>query len=129
MNLFYAATTITIGKWEDCRLLGLTVAKLGQAKGIAPLIFEASKRKNCTMAQALHNKGWVANIKMDTNFTVHHIHEYVRLWVRLQDVHLLQEDNEDAIVWNLTSNDEYSSASVYDAQFFIAILTRFNKMV
>jgi hypothetical protein len=31
-------------------------------KGIAPLIFEASKRKNCTMAQALHNKGWVANI-------------------------------------------------------------------
>jgi hypothetical protein len=129
MNLFYAATTITIGKWEDCRLLGLTVAKLGQAKGIAPLIFEASKRKNCTMAQALHNKGWVANIKMDTNFTVHHIHEYVRLWVRLQDVHLRQEDNEDAIVWNLTSNDEYSPASAYDAQFFIATLTRFNKIV
>jgi hypothetical protein len=42
---------------------------------------------------------------MDANLTVLHIYEYIRLWMHLRDVHL-HEDNEDAIVWNITSNGE-----------------------
>jgi hypothetical protein len=92
------------------------------------LFFEVSKKKKCTVAQALHSKSWVLNIKMDANLTVQHIHEYIRLWMRLQDV-LLHDDRLETIVWNLTSNGEYSSASAYAAQFFGATLTNFNKMV
>jgi hypothetical protein len=33
-------------------------------KYIAPLIFEVSKKKKCTIKQALVNKGWISNIKM-----------------------------------------------------------------
>jgi hypothetical protein len=65
---------------------------------------------------------------MDANLTVLHIYEYIRLWMRLEDMHL-HEDNEDAIVWNLTYNGDYSSAWAYDAKFFKATLMRFNKMV
>jgi hypothetical protein len=55
INLLYAATTITIGNgkiapfWESRWLNG------EKPKDIASLIFEASKMKNCTVAQALHN--------------------------------------------------------------------------
>jgi hypothetical protein len=80
------------------------------------------------MAQALHNKGWVTNIKMDANLTVPHIHEYLRLRNRLEGVHL-HGDNVDTISLNITSNGEYSLASAYEAQFFGAMLTNFNKMV
>jgi hypothetical protein len=79
------------------------------------------------MWHKLYN-GWVANIEMDMNLTVPHIQEYLRLWARLSVVQLY-EDNVDAISWNLTPNGEYSSASAYDAQFFGATLTSFNKMV
>jgi hypothetical protein len=84
MNLFYAATTITNRNakiapfWDSLWLNG------EKPKDIVPLIFEASKNKN---KPCIHN-GWVANIKMDANLTVSHIHEYIRLWVRLRGVHL-----------------------------------------
>jgi hypothetical protein len=83
MNIFYAATTIIIGNgkislfWDSPWLYG------EKPKDIAPLIYEAFKKKRCTMAQTLHNKGWVANIKMDASLTVPHIQKYFRLWNRL----------------------------------------------
>jgi hypothetical protein len=46
----------------------------------------------------------------------------------LQDVHL-HEYRVDTIVWNLTSNREYFLASAYEAQFFDATLTNFNKII
>jgi hypothetical protein len=70
-------------------------------KNIAPLIFEASKKKKCIIAQALHNNGWVSNIKMDTNLTVPHIHEYLRPCVRLHGVHI-QEDNVDILSFGIS---------------------------
>jgi hypothetical protein len=65
---------------------------------------------------------------MDANLTVPHIHEFLMLWNRLEGVHL-HGDNVDTISWNLTFNGEYSSASAYEAQFFRARLTNFDKMV
>jgi hypothetical protein len=53
---------------------------------------------------------------------------YLRLWMRLQDVHL-HDDSADTFVWSLISNIEYYLALAYEAQFFGATLTNFNKMV
>jgi hypothetical protein len=76
----------------------------------------------------LLNKWWISNIKRDATLAVPHIREYLRRWEHLDGVQLIEE-NEDSIVWNLTSNGEYSSASAYEAQFFGATLTCFNKLV
>jgi hypothetical protein len=76
-------------------------------KDIAPLIYEVSKKKRCTVAQALVSRSWILNIKMDANLTVQHIREYIRLWGCLQNV-ILHEERVDTIVWNLTPNGEYS---------------------
>jgi hypothetical protein len=97
-------------------------------KDIAPLIFEASKKKKWTVAQALHNKGWITNIKMDVSLTMPHIQKYLSLWNRLLGV-ILHENNVDTIVWNLSTNGEYSLTSAYNAEFFTATLINFNKMV
>jgi hypothetical protein len=50
------------------------------------------------------------------------------LWGELRNVHL-DEDIEDSIVWNLTTNGEYTSSSAYKPQFFVATSTIFNKVV
>jgi hypothetical protein len=62
MNLFYAATTITIGNGKIEHFWDSSWQNGDKPKDIGPLIFEVSKRKKCTMAQALHNKGCVTNI-------------------------------------------------------------------
>jgi hypothetical protein len=128
MSLFYSATTISIGDGKIAPFWDSPWLEGEKPKDIAPLIYKASNKKRCTVAQALHDRGWVSNIRMDANLTVHHIHEYLRLWHRLEGV-LLHEGILDAISWNLTSNGEYSSASAYEAQFYGATLTHFNKMV
>jgi hypothetical protein len=128
MSLFYSATTISIGGGEIAPFWDSPWLGGEKPKDIAPLIYEASNKKRCTVAQALHDRGWVSNIRMDANLTVHHVHEYLRLWHCLEGV-LLHEGILDAISWNLTFNGEYSSASAYEAQFYGATLTHFNKMV
>jgi mannosylglycoprotein endo-beta-mannosidase len=128
MDLFYASTTITIenGKianfWDSPWLNGL------KPKNIAPLIYEASTRKKWKVNQALLANAWLAKIRMDTNLTVQHIHEYIHLWTLLQRIQLV-EHIDDSIIWNTTSNGEYSSTAAYNAQFFGAMTTNMNKIV
>jgi hypothetical protein len=55
-----------------------------------------------------------------------HIQEFLTLWNRLEGVHT-HDNIVDSIMWNLTSNKEYSSAFAYDAQFFGAMLTNFQQ--
>lgn len=43
------------------------------------------------------------------------LHQFVDLWVRLRPTQLT--DNDDAISWPLTADDNYSAASDYDIQF------------
>ena len=97
-------------------------------KDIAPLIFEVSTRKKWTVKQALCNNAWISRIKLDAILTVQHIREYIELWVALREAPL-REDIQDTIVWNLTSNGEYSTSSAYKAQFFGATSTNMNKLV
>jgi hypothetical protein len=128
MDLFYASTTITIGDgakthfWEAPWLNGL------KPKDIAPLIFDASSRKNWTIPQALLNNAWVRKIKMDEDFTVQHVFEFVDLCTRLQGF-AFDATIEDSIVWNLTPDGEYSAKSAYQAQFFGTTFTDMKRLV
>jgi hypothetical protein len=67
---------------------------------------------------------WTCHVEL----SLAHIHEYIRLWVLLSDIHLI-EDIEDSIIWNLTPSGEYSTNSAYNAQFFGATQNNMNKMV
>jgi hypothetical protein len=128
MNLFYAATTITIGNGNIALFWSSPWLNGTKPKDIAPLIYEASSKKRLTVKQAMLNNAWISNIKMDASLTIPHIHQYIRLWNELNGIHL-RVDEEDNIVWNLSPNGEYSTSSAYKAQFFGATLTCMNEMV
>jgi hypothetical protein len=61
VDLFPAATNVIIGNgkkdlfWEASWINGM------RPKDIAPLIFDLSKRKKCTVAKALEDNFWVSN--------------------------------------------------------------------
>jgi hypothetical protein len=117
MDLFYPSTTINLGngkKTPFCSAPWLHGSKLIY---IAHLIYQISTRKNWNVKKVLLNNGWISKINMEAEFTVEHIHQYIGLWVKLADVSL-HEDIEDDISWNLTEDDHYSSKSAYRAQFF-----------
>jgi hypothetical protein len=128
MNIFYAATKITVGNeaktpfWEAPWLNGL------DPKDIAPPIFMSSKRKKQNVKNASFENVWVAKINLTTGFTYDHIVQYVELWTQLQGIHLA-EDITDDITWTLLASGQYSTTSSYKVQFFGAISTNMNKVV
>ena len=101
MDLFYAATTTTLGKGR--KTLFWETSWVGGAKplDIAPLIFLASKRKNWCVANALQGDACIAKNSLDENFTLGQVEQFIELWTKIQNIVLLK-DMEDAIRWNLT---------------------------
>jgi hypothetical protein len=61
---------------------------------IAPLIFVISMRISGEDTQAMKYNERVRKIMFDKNFTMGHLTQFIDLWARLQDVHLV-EDVED----------------------------------
>jgi hypothetical protein len=53
-----------------------------------PALYAHSLRKNRTVREALTDNKWVMDV--DHNMSQQIITEFVALWVRLQDIHLLQ---------------------------------------
>lgn len=90
---------------------------------IAPLIFEASSRKNWNLREALRDNPWIFKIKPSTIVSIQHIREFSMLWMLLHD--LIQDD----IVWKHMPSGHYSAASVYKAQFLGKILSLVEHMV
>jgi hypothetical protein len=63
MSLFYAATTIFIGNGEIAPFWDLSWLGGEKPKDIAPLIYEASKKKKCTWRKPCTIKvGWLTLI-------------------------------------------------------------------
>jgi hypothetical protein len=128
MDLFYAATKITLGNgrktpfWEAPWLDGRS------PKVIAPLIFESSMRKNWKVAQALANDAWVNKINLEAAFSWAHLVQFVDLWTLINNIHLV-ENVEDSIVWKLTESGLYSAASAYKLQFLGIVLSNLNTLV
>ncbi|KAE8770164.1 Serine carboxypeptidase-like 18 [Hordeum vulgare] len=83
---------------------------------IAPLIFEASTRKDWKVKDVLLNDAWISKIKLTINFTVEHIRQFINLWTLINDFHL-EEHVEDEIIWKHIQNGQYLPATAYLAQF------------
>uniref|UniRef100_A0A8I7BE29 Reverse transcriptase zinc-binding domain-containing protein n=1 Tax=Hordeum vulgare subsp. vulgare TaxID=112509 RepID=A0A8I7BE29_HORVV len=97
-------------------------------KDIAPLIYEASMRKNWKVREALKDNAWILKIKPSINVSVEHISQFLALWILLNEVHFA-ELSEDDIIWKHTTSGHYSVASAYKAQFLGMVLSPMDKMV
>jgi hypothetical protein len=112
--LFNAATVVLLGNgnracfWTSRWLRGESLATR------FPRLHKHSKRKNRTVAEAITNGRWIADI--DYNLNQGLIADFIRLWEELEGV-VLVEGQEDTIVWSLTSDGQYSAKSAYSMQF------------
>lgn len=113
-RLFNSATRVLLGNgrkasfWQSSWLDGAFPADL------FPALFKHSKKKNCSVAGALQNYRWVNNI--DHNMTQQVIAEFLELWVKVEQV-VLVEEQEDQITWLHSSDGQYSTSSAYAVQF------------
>jgi hypothetical protein len=128
MALFYAATTITIGNGRKTPFWHAPWLEGRAPIDIAPLIFEISKRKKVSVAQALLDGSWVRNINLEATFEWEHLSQFLDLWVLISNV-LLHEEVDDEISWKLTENGQYTAASAYKAQFLGLVHSDMNTIV
>ena len=116
LKFFYASTTIIVGNgtktpfWDSPWLFGR------KPKEIAPLIFEASSRKNWKVREALKENAWILKINTATVISVAHITEFFTLWMLIHEFNLI-DNVEDDIVWKHFADGHYTAASAYKAQF------------
>ena len=100
--------------WSDRWLMGCSVAD------VAPLVaanVPSKTRKQHTVAQALHDQSWPADIQ--GGLSLIGLFEYFQLWDMLLDIHLSQE--EDVHIWKLDGSGNFSFKSAYRAFFNGAI--------
>jgi hypothetical protein len=114
-SLFCAATKVTVGDGHKASFWSSSWLDARPPKLIAPLIYEASKRKKRTVHDALVNNTWIVEVAIE-GFTIDHMSQFITLWTLLQDVILLP-GTPDVISWTLTANGAYSAGSAYKAQF------------
>jgi len=66
------------------------------------------------VADALHNRRWISDIK--GALTVQVLIEYIHLWQRLSNV-VLQPEVEDTHIWQFSTGGQYTTKSAYEALF------------
>ena len=89
----------------------------GTLAELAPNPFSAvpkGVRKSRIVAQALHNRGWVRDIR--GALTVQVLMEYLQVWGPLEGV-ILQQGVPDQFRWKLSQSGSYSSKTAYAACF------------
>jgi hypothetical protein len=128
MELFYAATTITLGNGKKTPFWHAPWLNGTRPIDIAPLIYESSKRKNWKVAQALDREAWIDKIDLQRGFTIDHFLQFVELWTLLDTI-LLIPDRNDEITWKLTQDGNYTTKSAYEMQWFSLIYSPLDKMV
>jgi hypothetical protein len=127
-QIFNAATTIHLGDgartnfWSSRWLDGQTT------KDIAPLIFQASKRKNKKVNEALTGGKWIEDLRIQDFNMPEHFQEFVKLWTALQQATLI-EYQRDEITWNLTASGSYTAKSAYRMQFEGMMAKPFQRLV
>lgn len=115
LEVFYTSTNIIVENGAHTSFWGSPWVNGSKPKEIAPLIFEASKRKRWKGREAMKNDALVGKIKPPNTCTLGFIREFITLWVCLHNTPLW-EDVEDDIVWKITLNGHYSAAYVYHVQ-------------
>jgi hypothetical protein len=67
-------------------------------KDIAPSIFAILKRKNFMVNKGMNQDFWISKIKTNAGITLQHLTEFVDLWTRVSEVHLVEGTTDD-ITW------------------------------
>lgn len=105
--LFSAATRVTVNNGQKASFWNSS-----WIENTSP-----ARRKNRTVAAALHEDKWIRDIAY--NLTNNILHEYFGLWTLIDELELdVQNSTEDdAITWTLTTTGEYTAKSAYEIQF------------
>jgi hypothetical protein len=126
--LFGAATRVTVrnGKmakfWTSTWASGTTLAMM------FPLLFQHSRRKNRTVADAMANEAWISDLMHDVTPGI--MAEYIMLWIVIDEADLDLTDNRvDEIAWTRTTSGEYSTRSAYQIQFHGSITSDFQSLI
>jgi hypothetical protein len=114
--LFSRCTTISLGNgrkedfWNSAWLFGQ------RPKDLAPLLYNFTRRKKRSVAEALRDGTWTRDLNYWTGFTTSLLIQFVVLWNLVAPIEL-NANLEDTISWNLTRHGEYTASSAYKAQF------------
>jgi hypothetical protein len=128
MEIFYAASTISLGNgrktpfWHAPWLNGL------MPKDIAPKKLQICKRKNWSVAQALHEDEWIRKLAIDATASINHLTQFVQLWANIQRVHL-PVDVEDDITWNSPAMGNIRRLPHISCNLFGLVESSLNKIV
>ncbi|KAF8655413.1 hypothetical protein HU200_061155 [Digitaria exilis] len=115
--MFYASTSMQIGGgrttlfWTDRWLNDSSITELARClmQAVGPRI-----QKRWTVREALHNRQWARDIT--GALTVQVILEYLQIWELVQQVHL-DDDLPDRVLWRWTADQQFTTASAYQAFF------------
>jgi hypothetical protein len=84
MEIFYAATTITLRNGRKTSFWHAPCLEGRMLKDIAPKIFDLCKRKKWTVAQALQDNEWISKLSTDATLSIEHLTRLVQLWALIQ---------------------------------------------
>jgi hypothetical protein len=88
LDIFYAANTIMLGNGAKTPFWHAPWVEGRAPIDIAPLIFESSKHKKCTVSQAITEGTWMRNINAIETFTWDHITQFIELWILVHNIQL-----------------------------------------
>ena len=88
--LFNASTIVTISNGHKTKFWHNSWLDGEALRNLAPHLFALVKRKNRTVKQELSNNTWIKALRGKITSATH-VEEFVSLWIRVQDVHLLPE--------------------------------------
>jgi hypothetical protein len=103
MEFFYAATTITVGNGRIASFLHSPWLDGRKPKDIAPSIFAIATRKNLAVHKAYLHEFWIAKLNTSADISLNQINEFVDLWMRVNEVHLV-EGTPDCMIWKITNS-------------------------
>jgi hypothetical protein len=79
---------VTVGNGKRALFWEASWVNGWRPKDIAPLIFDLTKRKRCTVAKALEEFFWVTQINFQGGLSLDHLIQFAKLWEMVQHVHL-----------------------------------------
>nr|XP_020181739.1 uncharacterized protein LOC109767397 [Aegilops tauschii subsp. strangulata] len=113
---FSAATVVTVGNGQTTRFWTCSWLPTGALRVLFPALYQHSKRKNRSVADALHEDRWIRYLAHGQTELV--VQDCVRLARLLRTASIsLNLDSADEISWSLEANGCYSASSAYRAQF------------